>query len=77
MIVQSVGIGIIASLIFTEVVGLYAGGLIGPGYLALFLNQPSRIAMTIATAFIAYVFVSFLSQFTFIYGRRRFAAAVL
>lgn len=77
MIVASVGIGIIASLLFTEFVGLYAGGLIGPGYLALFLNQPLRIAMTIATALITYVFVSSLSKFIIMYGRRRFAAAVL
>lgn len=77
MIVQSVGIGIAASLLFTELVGLYAGGLIVPGYLAFFWDQPFRIAMTVIVSLITYAIVVFISQFILIYGRRRFVAAVL
>ena len=40
MIYQSIGIGLIVSLVFSEILGLAAGGLIVPGYIALYLDQP-------------------------------------
>ncbi len=50
MITLSVGVGLVASFLWTELTGLSAGGLIVPGYLALYLNQPVRIAATLLTA---------------------------
>ncbi len=76
MIVLSVGIGLILSFLCTEFTGLSAG-LIVPGYLALYLDQPIRIAATLAVALLAYLAVLALSNLMILYGRRRFMAAVL
>ncbi|MCR4425510.1 MAG: poly-gamma-glutamate biosynthesis protein PgsC [Firmicutes bacterium] len=76
-ITLSVGIGLIASFLFTELTGLYAGGLVVPGYLALYLDQPVRVAFTFGVALLTYVIVWALSSFVIMYGRRRFMAMVL
>lgn len=50
MIFQAIGIGIIIGFLFYEVVGLSPGGIVVPGYLALFIDQPGRIVLTIGIA---------------------------
>lgn len=77
MIVESIGIGIIISFLYTELIGLYTGGVIVPGYLAFFWNQPTRILATLFIAFLSYLIVTFLSKFMIIYSRRRFLLAVI
>ncbi len=77
MIAQAVGIGIIISFLFAELIGYSAGGLITSGYLALFLNQPLRILATFTVAIASYFTVLFMSNFIILYGRRRFMAAIL
>jgi poly-gamma-glutamate biosynthesis protein PgsC/CapC len=73
----SIGIGLIVGFIFTELTGLYAGGLVVPGYLALYLDQPLRILATFLVALLAYGIVWVISNFLAIYGRRRFMACVI
>ncbi|MBT7311770.1 poly-gamma-glutamate biosynthesis protein PgsC, partial [bacterium] len=46
MIYQAIGLGLVISLIFSEVMGVAAGGLIVPGYIAMYLDQPLRIVGT-------------------------------
>ncbi len=41
-------IGLVLTLIFVAVTGLYPGGIIVPGYLVLFIDQPWRLAGTLA-----------------------------
>ncbi|MGE5585190.1 MAG: poly-gamma-glutamate biosynthesis protein PgsC [Bacillota bacterium] len=77
MISLSIGISLIASFLYTELTGLLAGGLVVPGYLALYLEQPARIGMTILIACATYLVVQVLSRFVILYGRRRFMAMVL
>ena len=77
MIAQTVGTGIILSFIFTEIAGLSAGGLIVPGYLALFLTEPFRLIATFVVALSSYLIVKLLSNFIIIYSRRRFMIAIL
>ncbi len=78
MIERAIGFGLALNLIFTELFGLPSGGLVVPGYLALFLNQPWRIASTFAAALITWAVVRFgLSRLVILYGRRRFAVTVL
>ena len=43
MLFQAIGLGLVVSLFFTEILGLAAGGLVVPGYIALYLDQPLRI----------------------------------
>ncbi|MCX7028453.1 MAG: poly-gamma-glutamate biosynthesis protein PgsC [Spirochaetes bacterium] len=73
----SVALGIIASFLYTELTGLLAGGLVGAGYLALYLERPGRILATLLAAGAARLIVGFLSERVIIYGRRRFMALVL
>ena len=77
MIVEAIGLGIVISFLFTELVGLYAGGLIVPGYFAIFADQPQRIGMSLVVAVLTYFVLMGISQITILYGRRRFMAAVL
>lgn len=67
----SVGIGLIVSLLFTEAFGLSVGGMIVPGYLALYLDQPLTIVMTIAAALITWGCVRTLNRQAILFGRRR------
>jgi poly-gamma-glutamate biosynthesis protein PgsC/CapC len=73
----SVGIGLIVSFVYTELTGLLGGGLVVPGYLALYMNQPARVVATLLAALGAYAVVWALSNAVILYGRRRFAACIL
>jgi poly-gamma-glutamate biosynthesis protein PgsC/CapC len=77
MLIQAIGTGIFISFLFTELTGLLAGGLIVPGYFAIFWDQPARILMTFVVALLSFLVVSVLSNFIVIYSRRRFMASVL
>lgn len=73
----SIILGIAVSLIFTELTGISAGGIVVPAYLALTVNQPSVLISTVAIGLVAYVVVEFgLSRFLMLYGKRKFAAFV-
>ena len=67
----SIAIGLIVSLLFTEYFGLSTGGMIVPGYLALQLNQPVRVVVTLLTAVCAWAAVRLISRYAIVYGRRR------
>ena len=67
----SVGVGLAISLLFTEMFGFAAGGMIVPGYLALALTRPMDVVVTVAAGFVTFVIVHTLSSFMIVYGRRR------
>lgn len=77
MVEEAVGLGLVISLIFSETLGVAAGGMVVPGYLALLVHQPLRIAGTIAAAFAALGVMNVLSRYMLLYGRRRIVVAVL
>ncbi len=74
---QSVGLGLVVSLVFSETLGLAAGGMVVPGYMALMIHDPGRIAGTILVSLLTYYFIRLLSNFMFIYGRRRTVVIIL
>lgn len=76
-LILSVGIGLFVSLLFSELFGLVAGGLVVPGYLALHLNQPIRILTTLAIATMTYGISYAFSQVAILYGRRKSVFMVL
>ena len=47
----SIAIGLIVSLLFTEWFGLSGGGMIVPGYLALYIDRPGSILLTLGALF--------------------------
>jgi poly-gamma-glutamate biosynthesis protein PgsC/CapC len=67
----SIGIGLAVSLLFSEMFGLAAGGMVVPGYIALYLNRPVDVVLTLLAASVAYLVVHALSTFIIIYGKRR------
>lgn len=67
----SIGIGLIISLWFTEVFGLCVGGMIVPGYLAMSLNKPATVFMTLIAALATAWFVQGLDHWMIVFGRRR------
>jgi poly-gamma-glutamate biosynthesis protein PgsC/CapC len=77
MIYQAIGIGIMVSFAFYEIVGFSPGGIVVPGYVALFLDQPIRILVTLFVALLTYFAVKILSNYIILYGRRRFLTMVL
>ena len=58
-------LGVILSIIFYEVSEMSPGGMIVPGYFALFSNDPKRIFMTIAISIGVLYLVKILENFKF------------
>lgn len=77
MLQTSIALSIILGFLSSEFLGLTAGGLITPGYLAFYVEQPYRIITTMALAIATYALVRLMSRFVILYGRRRFMATVL
>lgn len=70
-------IGVILSLLFTEITGVLPAGLVVPGYLALLVKQPQTIFITFFISILTYLIVCFgVSKLTILYGKRKFAAMV-
>lgn len=70
-------IGVLISLIFSEMTGLSPAGLIVSGYIVLSLQTPQRVIYTLFLAFAAWGIGKILSNYMILYGRRRFAVMVL
>ncbi|TFG84149.1 MAG: poly-gamma-glutamate biosynthesis protein PgsC [Spirochaetales bacterium] len=70
-------VGVVLGMLFTELTGISPGGLIVPGYIALFWNQPARIALTAAIAIATMFAIKFLSRWMLLFGRRRYALFLL
>jgi poly-gamma-glutamate biosynthesis protein PgsC/CapC len=77
IIIQSVGLGLVLSLLFTETLGLAAGGMVVPGYVALMIHHPLRIVGTILVSLLTFATMKFLSNYMFVYGRRRIVMVIL
>jgi len=73
----AIGLGMIISLILTEAVGITAGGLIVPGYIALSLHNPYAVGFTFCISLITLAVLNFLSRFIIIYGKRRLVFCLL
>ena len=77
IVTVSVGIGLAVSLLLTELFGLAAGGMVVPGYMALFLNRPIVVVSTLLAALVTSLIVGWLSSAIIIYGRRKTALMIL
>lgn len=77
MIELAVTLGIVFSLIFIEVLGIAAGGIVIPGYIALQLGNPDRLIGTLVISFITYLIIIFIAKYSFLFGRRQMVVAIL
>ena len=67
----AIGLGMLVSLLYSETLGVIGGGVIVPGYFALHLQDLPSVFITFLIAALTYFFISVLSKYLLIYGRRR------
>ncbi|PKK38857.1 Poly-gamma-glutamate synthase subunit PgsC/CapC [Clostridiaceae bacterium JG1575] len=68
-------VGIIISLIYSDLTGISPAGLVVPGYLALIFQQPLFLAVIFLLSFLTYlIVVQGIGRVTILYGKRKFAA---
>ncbi|GAA4429126.1 poly-gamma-glutamate biosynthesis protein PgsC [Bremerella cremea] len=77
IITVAIGVGLAVSLVFSEVFGLAAGGMVVPGYFALFLDQPVNVCMTVVASLLTFFLIHLLSNIVIVYGKRRTVLMIL
>jgi poly-gamma-glutamate biosynthesis protein PgsC/CapC len=77
MVFETLLIGLLLALLYTELTGISPGGLVVPGYMALYFDQPLRILATLVVAAMAFLAYKGLSRYFILFGRRRFVLLVL
>ncbi|MFA6035636.1 MAG: poly-gamma-glutamate biosynthesis protein PgsC [Candidatus Micrarchaeia archaeon] len=74
----AVGIGLVVSIIFYEKFQIAPGGMLVPGYIALFFNHPEQILYTFIISLLTGFFIeAFAKKHIILFGRRKFTAVVL
>jgi len=73
----SIGLGIFLSLILSETLGVTAGGIIVPGYIALHLHDPIQVFVTFFVAIIVWLIIQGMGKVMFLYGKRRIVLALI
>ena len=58
-----IGIGMVLSLFLTETLGVTAGGIIVPGYIAMNLENPERLLITFGVSIITFLIIKLLGNF--------------
>jgi len=78
MVELAIALGIALNLVFTELFGFTSAGLVVPGYLAIYLDQPGRIAGTLLLSVATWAVVRYgLARLIVLYGRRRLGITVI
>lgn len=70
-------VGVVTSLLMTEFIGVSPGGVIVPGFFALFALSPARIGISLVDAALALGLVRLLGRYAILFGRRRYASFLL
>ena len=69
--------GIVTSMLLYERLHLTTGSIVVPGYIAMMLDDPMRVAVTIALSLLTWGAVRMLSEVLILFGRRRFAVFII
>jgi len=77
VIEAAVGLGVIISLILSELLGASAGGIVVPGYIALYLDKPLQILGTLLVSLLTWGIIRFIGMFTLLFGKRRMVLSIL
>lgn len=73
----SIAIGLALGFLFYEWIGFLPGGLVVPGYIALYWDHPFMIASTLMVSLLVWGVVRALSKITILYSRRRFTLMII
>jgi poly-gamma-glutamate biosynthesis protein PgsC/CapC len=77
LVTLSIALGLVVSLVFSEMLGVAAGGMVVPGYFALHLDNPLSVGVTLIISYLTYFIVHSMSTVTIVYGRRRTVSMIL
>ena len=77
VLTTSLTIGVVVSVVLTELAALSPGGVIVPGYVALILDRPAALAGLLVLATCTFFAVRLLSTVLMLYGSRRYGLTVL
>jgi poly-gamma-glutamate biosynthesis protein PgsC/CapC len=72
MTYETLFIGLLVAVLYVEVFGVYPGGIIVPAYIALYLDQPLRVIVTVVIAILCVLVYRILSTSVILFGKRRF-----
>jgi poly-gamma-glutamate biosynthesis protein PgsC/CapC len=70
-------LGLVVAVLVDEAVGVRPGGYIVPGYLAVAVTEPARLAATLGIVLCVIVVLRLAERVVLLYGHRRFAFALL
>ena len=59
-----IGIGMVLSLFLTETLGVTAGGIIVPGYIAMNIEDPVRLFTTFGVSMITFLIINIELEYT-------------
>ncbi|MCS5613887.1 MAG: poly-gamma-glutamate biosynthesis protein PgsC [Candidatus Poribacteria bacterium] len=57
--------------------GVTAGGIIVPGYIALYLHHPIQVLVTVMVAILVWGIIQWMGTVMFLYGKRRIVLALI
>jgi poly-gamma-glutamate biosynthesis protein PgsC/CapC len=70
-------IGFLLALFYTELTGIYPGGVIVPAFLAFELEHPLRALATVAAACLGLLLYKAMARYFILFGKRRFVLMLL
>lgn len=70
-------LGIIISIIYYELTDISPGGIIVPGVMVFYINQPERMLYTVLIAVVTYYIIKLLSHYLIIFGKRKYSLTLL
>lgn len=73
----SIAIGLVLGFFLYEWIGFLPGGLVVPGYIALYWDRPFMILSTFLVSVLVWAVVRLVSRITILYSRRRFTLMVI
>lgn len=76
MTYETLFIGLLVAVFYVEIFGVYPGGIIVPAYIALYLDQPLRVLVTVAIAILCIFVYRILSRYLILFGKRRFVTFI-
>ncbi|MGD8537178.1 MAG: poly-gamma-glutamate biosynthesis protein PgsC [Candidatus Aminicenantes bacterium] len=76
MTYETLFIGVLVAVLYVEIFGVYPGGIIVPAYIALYLDQPLRVLVTVAIAVLCVLVYRILSRYVILFGKRRFVTFI-
>ncbi|MFC2169866.1 poly-gamma-glutamate biosynthesis protein PgsC [Acidobacteriota bacterium] len=76
MMLETLFVGLLIAVFYSELFDIYPGGIIVPAYVAFYLDQPLRVLVTILIAFLSLYTYKIMSRWLFLFGKRRFVMFV-